>query len=72
MIFVHNGGIYSDCNSEYERDLIKSIEHIPLQEVIQALLDMYNYGDPYEIDHKAVIASIGFILQRYKIEGLIK
>lgn len=25
MIFVHDGGIYSDCNSEYERDLIKAL-----------------------------------------------
>ena len=70
MIHVYNDGIYGGC--EYERELIKSIEHIPLQEVIHRLLDMYNYGDPYEVDDKAVIAAIGFILQRYKIEGLIK
>ena len=70
MFWVHNGGIYSDVYKD--RGLIQDIEHIPLQEVIQRLLDMANYGDPYEVDDKAVIAAIGFILQRYKIEGLIK
>lgn len=72
MIFVHNGGIYSDNNCQYEKDLIKSIEHIPLEKAIHGLLEMYNYGDPYEVNHQATIAAIGFILQRYKIEGLIK